>query len=379
MIAGDTALRLFESDGALTFKQETLEKLVPTVSNDGSVLAWTDDDEHVGGYWVEIAAGDSFGTAIRIATDDTAFDVVSRAGAYSCRTAEKDSDFTTEASSWSSGETGPRQIVSNANGRADIFFASIDAEDVWSSVYQAKNTLTGEFHAIAGKNRIRDTFTGSESDANILYLSDTANGDALFMDDVYSEFGGAARLSLIREVRAGAGDDIVDMTSNRYSAELAGMTVRGGSGADVIWGAAGGNNLFGDEGNDLISGGVGDDVLAGGAGDDVLAGGGGNDIFTFGENWGKDVVSQAEGGMVTLWFASGDDSKWSASDLTYTDGDNSVTVSGVAADKITLLFGSEKNPDRFAELDAAGAFLGSTAESIFETESARTQGILASL
>ena len=81
-------------------------------------------------------------------------------------------------------------------------------------------------------------------------------------------------------------------------------------------------------------------------------------------------------GAVTLWFGTGDISKWDASSLTYTDGDNSVQVSGVAADKITLNFGSSEGYDALA---AAGAFLESTAESVFETEAMRTQGVLASL
>ena len=375
-IAGDTVLRLMEADGALTVMQEVLETLVPAVSNDGSVLTWTDAG-HTGGYWVEIAQGDSFDGAIRIATNGTAFDIVGRAGSYSCRATEADGAFSADPASWTSAKSEPRQVVSNANNRSDIFFASVDKTDTWSSLYEAKNTVTGETTSITGKNRIRDTFSGSESDANILYLSDTDNGDALFMDDIYSDFGAdAARLSLIREVRAGAGNDIVDMTGEHFTAELSGMTDRGGDGDDVLWGANGGNRLFGDDGNDRITGGTGNDVLAGGDGDDVLNGGGGNDTFTFGENWGNDVVSQAEGGKVTLWFASGDETKWDSYKLTYTDGDNSVTVTGVAAEQISLVFGEVEGFDTLA---AAGGFLGSSSEAIFETEAARTQGILASL
>lgn len=374
-IAGNTVLRLTNASGALTVKQDTLQSLVPVLSKDSSIMAWT-EGEYVGDYWVEIAQGDSFDNAIRIATDGTAFDVASASGAYSCQVTEAGSEFTKDSASWSSAENAPRQVVSNGNGRADIFFASVSADDVWTAKYQAKNMATGDTASITGKNRIRDTFTGS--DANILYLSDTSNGDALFMDDIYSEFGDAARLNNIREIRAGAGGDVVDMTSERYTAELAGMTVRGGAGDDVIWGAAGGNSLFGDAGNDWIVGGVGDDVIAGGAGDDTLAGGGGSDTFAFGGNWGADTVSQAADGSVTLWFESGDLSKWDASTLIYTDGSNSVKVSGVAADKVTLKFGDDGSA-QYKTLAAAGAFLESTAEAVFETEAMRTNGILASL
>ena len=373
-----TLLRLVQEEdgGALTVRKQMLYDFTPVVSKDASIIVWDAPSESKS--WVEIAQGDSYDKAIRIATDGTAFDVVSASGAFSCHVTEAESEFTHASASWTSAESAPRQVESNRNGRADVFFATVSTDDVWTAKYQAKNILTGETASITGKNRIRDTFTGS--DANILYLSDTANGDALFMDDIYSEFGDAARLNAIREVRAGAGDDVVDMTTERYAGipgvSVARMTVRGGAGDDVIWGAAYNQKLFGDAGNDWIVGSAVDDVIVGGAGDDTLAGGGGNDTFTFGGNWGSDVVSQAADGSVTLWFESGDLSKWDASTLTYTDGTNSVVVSGVAADKITLKFGSAEGYDTLA---AAGAFLESTSEAVFETEAMRTKGVLASL
>jgi Ca2+-binding RTX toxin-like protein len=136
--------------------------------------------------------------------------------------------------------------------------------------------------------------------------------------------------------------------------------------------------MFGDDGNDWIVGSAADDVIAGGAGNDTLAGGGGSDTFAFGGNWGADTVSQAATGSVTLWFESGDISKWDAATLTYTDGANSVKVSGVAAEQVTLKFGDDGSA-QYKTLAAAGAFLESTAEAVFETEAMRTNGILASL
>ena len=380
VIGNGFLLRLYESaDGVLTVVHQLMTHNVPVVSNDASVIAWAGTAET--GCWIEIAQGKTFDNAIRIATDGTAFDVASASGAYSCQVTQAEGEFTADSAEWTADASAPKQVVSNANGRADVFFASVADGDVWTAKYQAKNTVTGETAAITGKNRIRDTFTGSASDANILYLTDAANGDALFMDDVYSEFGEAARLNLIREVRAGAGDDVVDMTGEHYTAELAGMTARGGSGNDVIWGAEGGNSLFGDDGNDLISGGSGDDVIAGGAGDDVLKGGGGSDIFTFGENWGTDVVSQAEGGKVALWFAE-DESKITASELdnnaVFTNGTDTVTVAGFALADIAVHYGDDGS-DQFKALAAAGAFLGSTAGSVFESQEMRANGILASL
>ena len=62
----------------------------------------------------------------------------------------------------------------------------------------------------------------------------------------------------------------------------------------------------------------------------------------------------------------------------FTSGTNVVTVAGFALADVTVHYGDDGS-DRFKELAAVGAFLGSTAESVFENQSARTQGILASL
>ena len=87
-----------------------------------------------------------------------------------------------------------------------------------------------------------------------------------------------------------------------------------------------------------------------------MHGGGGDDIFCFGANFGNDTVEQLSGGSVTLHFESGSESNWNAETLTYTDGTNSVTVSGVT--DVTLVFG-EPAP-------VAGAFLDAASEKIFE-------------
>ena len=167
---------------------------------------------------------------------------------------------------------------------------------------------------------------------------------------------------------AGAGNDVIDLTSVRFDYTDGGVAVHGGLGNDVIWANRGSNLLFGDEDNDSIVGGSGNDVIVGGAGNDTLHGGGGDDIFCFGGDWGKDTVAQS-GGSVTLWFKDGDESKWNNDTLTYTDGANSVAVTGV--DKVTLLFGNEDK--RYDFLLAAGAFDSLTSDRIFD---GKTWGIL---
>ena len=68
--------------------------------------------------------------------------------------------------------------------------------------------------------------------------------------------------------------------------------------------------------------------------------------------------------LTGLWFQEGSIGNWNEETLTYTDGDNSVTVSGVGRESITLRFGDEDA--RYGELLAAGAFSEATSERIFE-------------
>ena len=145
--------------------------------------------------------------------------------------------------------------------------------------------------------------------------------------------------------------------------------------ARAIWANKGDNILFGDAGNDRIVGASGNDVLVGGIGNDRMHGGGGSDIFTFCENWGVDTVEQLAAGSITLWFATGSSANWNAASLTYADGENSVTVKGVSADKVMLKFGDDGSV-QYAALAQQGAFADFTSEKIFEDKG---KGILASL
>ena len=238
----------------------------------------------------------------------------------------------------------------------------------WAEGYRAWNPAGYDKTVeLKGMNVIGGVFDGSD-DSTILVLTDDDNGDALFLDDIYSAYpdgvSARKRLSKVNEIMAGAGNDVVDLTSHRFGYADGGVTVHGGLGDDVIWANSGDNWLFGDAGDDRIVGGSGDDVVVGGNGDDVMHGGGGDDIFCFCDDWGKDTVTQTATGTVTLWFADGDESKWDATKCTYTNGENSVTVTGVASTNITLKFGDDGG--QYSELQAAGAFDAFTSEMIFE-------------
>ena len=343
---------------------EVVPSVTGLVYQDGT-CSWTNSFPALGNV-IEFS-NDNFETSAKITLYDTAIDIYGLpAGTWQWKVEDQAGENIV-----STNESSAPQHLDAAEDHYnfDLFFAAADG--VWGDTYAVQHQGgwdgrynfwegTGEIVALAGKNRIIDTFTGSDYCYNTLLLSDSANGDAFVLDDIFSPTAleeQAGRFSGIDEIRAGAGDDIIDMTSQRFYCLSYGMTVYGGAGNDTIWASNNNNILFGDEGDDRIVGGLDDDVIVGGSGNDAMHGGGGDDIFTFGANWGNDTVKQLASGSVTLWFESGSEENWNAETLTYSDGVNTVTVSGVT--EVTLQFGS---PESAVE----GAFLDAASEKVFE-------------
>ena len=357
-------------------KQVVDDKLILNVKTAPRTISWEEFDEDDDEYKIEISQ-DNFETSLSLWwTDQLSFDLLNLPnGVYQYRITNYDE--------WLDGNwllNGGIQVKNNVKSEQriaisdscdDYFFTA--KRGVWSRSYQACHAEFGMTVKLEGKNKITDLFIGSD-DTSTLLLTDDANGDALFLDDIYSLFPDGleaqARIAKIGAIRSGAGDDLIDLTSQQFEYIGDGMVVYGGLGDDVIWANKGNNLLFGDAGNDCIVGAGGNDTIVGGAGDDTLHGGGGNDLFVFGGNWGKDTVEQLASGKVTLWFKEGDDSKWNNQTLTYTDGGNSVTVSGVSS--VSLKFGNEDA--QYSFLLAVGAFDEFTSEKIFED---RNKGLLA--
>ncbi|MBR5078862.1 MAG: C10 family peptidase [Victivallales bacterium] len=359
--------------------------IVTETTGDGATFSWGDDGTAAWADQYDVVIGTATGN---IDLPDVAAEGVELLNAPSGEVAlsvkPNQSDIWSDAGSinvQNVHEAISQFIEAEGNGLADVIFTSSSFE--WNDNYQAQHVGVGEWEGtretteLAGKNAVTDVFVGSD-DASILLMTDDENGDALFIDDIYSAFpeglDAQARVAKIDEIRAGAGDDIIDLTSQRFDYVGGGMTVKGGLGNDVIWSNKGDNTLFGDAGNDRIVGAGGNDVIVGGSGDDSMHGGGGEDIFTFGGNWGNDSVEQLEDGKVTLWFDDGDESKWDASMLTYRDGDKSVVVNGVTAENITLKFGDDGS-EQYGKLLANGAFDEYSSERIFENKNSR--GMLA--
>ena len=372
LLASNRAVYFRSIDSAGNISEVAEYKVTNIVNTAPYIVEYsTDNFEHVLRFKVSSDALDSF----RLST-----------GTYQARTKVEDSTewMAAEQPIVSRISNTPQLVKSDADGNADVFFAN--PLGTWESCYLAQHVGsiddwagTKEYATLYGKNKLADIIEGS-TDANILLMTDDDNGDTLFVDDIYTASPGnmaeqQARIAQIDEIRAGAGNDIVDMTSQQFEYIGDGLTIRGGEGNDTIWANKGNNWLFGDAGNDRIVGASGEDVIVGGIGNDRMHGGGGNDVFTFCDNWGVDNVEQLATGSVTLWFASGSLDNWDEGTLTYTDGDNSVKVSGVTADKVTLKFGDDGS-DQFASLTSMGVFFDATTERIFEENG---KGILASL
>ncbi len=368
----------FDENNVLCISSGVFE--VSGLSGSADGLAW-DAAAGVSCFVLEIAKDSSFADSITVKVAGNALDFLTPGtGDYAWRIYADGCEnvFDGETVTVTEQSSAPQIITAVEDGVSDIFFAA--SSQVWSRGYSATNMcdlagwgISQTKVTLYGKNRYSDLFIGA-ADANIIYLSDDENGDALFLDDIYSYSGEQARLSRISEIRSGLGNDVVDLTSKNYQWDGTNAVIRGGGGNDVLWGNAGGCSLFGDGGNDNLAGGSGDDRISGGSGDDKMHGGGGNDVFVFGGNWGADEVCQLSGGSVTLWIDAGSLENWSESTLSYTDGEKNITVSGVDAENITLIFGDDGSA-LYDELLASGAFMeestsrifGDTAQSVLAT------------
>lgn len=169
------------------------------------------------------------------------------------------------------GGPGADRLTGDAGD--DILVFSVDA--VWSGAYGV--ALTGGSFAGAGaiafdgtQNRSFDTFTGG---IGIDTLLGTATNDVILLQDDLSSRHPAtagARIVGVEIIDAGAGNDIVDMTSSLYA--YGPITIMGGAGDDWLRGAGGADTLHGGTGRDYLYGMSGDDLLYGAA-DAVLSSG----------------------------------------------------------------------------------------------------------
>ncbi|MCF8495428.1 MAG: type I secretion C-terminal target domain-containing protein [Alphaproteobacteria bacterium] len=173
------------------------------------------------------------------------------------------------------------------DGGAGDDILQYSGDEIWPSGFVAWNVgsplavINGDKVVVNPRLRSHDGFNGGDGTDTLLMTDDS---DAVFLDDQYSAnpFGhDTARLISIEIIDAGGGDDIVDLTSMKFS--YGDVTIYGRDGNDVLWSSAGNDILYGGNGNDHLDGGAGNDLLVGGAGNDRLWGWSGDDVFIVGE------------------------------------------------------------------------------------------------
>ena len=186
---------------------------------------------------------------------------------------------TAQADNISAGEGA--DLVQAESGNDTI---TLQSSDKWSSFYRAWNVDTNDRQALDGKTKY-STVIDAGDDADTLILSDSSTGDAFFLHDSYSGLHNSltavddglgrttvARALNLETIKAGEGNDIIDLTSPTFDMGGIDLTLEGEAGNDILWAA---------EGNDTLNGGAGNDVLFGGEGNDALIGGTGADVFEF--------------------------------------------------------------------------------------------------
>jgi Ca2+-binding RTX toxin-like protein len=157
-------------------------------------------------------------------------------------------------------------ILEGGNGNDTLHFS---ADFIYGSGATTSNAGspgidgTGESADAGGSNGSLDIFNGG---AGFDTLVMTGEDDTLFLHD-----GTQMLVSGIEQIDAGAGDDIVNFTSEDHA--YGDVIMNGGDGDDTLWASSGNDTLDGGNDSDNLYGGVGNDTLYGGNGDDIIIGG----------------------------------------------------------------------------------------------------------
>ena len=146
----------------------------------------------------------------------------------------------------------------------------------------------------------------------------TNDSDVFFLHDSFSELhtsltatadGTTARIIDLETINAGAGNDVIDLTSSDFLLANLDMTLNGEDGNDILWAA---------QGDDTLNGGAGNDRLNGSSGNDTLTGGSGADIFEFTITTGSDTIrdySAADGDILRFFKRLGEAEEWSEASI----------------------------------------------------------------
>ncbi|MBC7907805.1 MAG: tandem-95 repeat protein, partial [Rhodospirillaceae bacterium] len=147
--------------------------------------------------------------------------------------------------------------VLNGGAGNDSFAMGNGDDGTWGSGWSAHNVGdthtagTNQYVSVTSANQLDDTIIGGEGQDT---LQGSSGNDAIFLDGN----DGTARLQGIEVINAGAGNDVVDLTSNNF--DYGNVTIDGGSGSDVLWASSGDDTLIGGSGADNLDGGAGTDT-----------------------------------------------------------------------------------------------------------------------
>lgn len=199
--------------------------------------------------------------------------------------------------------TSPTAEILKGAPRGSVFLYKADAK--WSGAWSQNAGDPGhrgslELFTIEGYGRNYDRFVGAPGVYNKLVLED--GKQALFLDDPFSPFGDKPRIENIQEIVAGAGGQVIDLTTDRFG--YGNVKILGGSGDDVLMSSSGADYVNGANGKDYVWGGSGNDEAVGGAGNDRVFGADGDDVARGGQD--NDQVSGGEGND-TVYGDTGDD------------------------------------------------------------------------
>jgi hypothetical protein len=245
----------------------------------------------------------------------------------------------------------------NLNGDSGNDSIFLKTSGVWSSSYIAKNVDTsnsiGTAQAISldGLSRFSDVIDGG-ADMDTLNL--TAGNDAFFIDDVYSAHHSSltlssttqgidsiARVVNLEVINAGAGNDIVDLTSVNFILTNA-VEINGEAGNDILWGS---------NGNDTVNGGEGDDTIFGGSGNDTLTGNSGSDIFQFTATAANDIITDFSltDDSIQLYYRAEDNH--TNTNLSFASGVLTWDVDSISNDIVVIDLSVATTSSNFSDID----------------------------
>ena len=130
-------------------------------------------------------------------------------------------------------------LVRSGNGSDTIYLSS---SDIFTAGFTTRNIYTDDCLSLEGMTRYSSVID-SGGDVDTLNLTDTANGDAFFLHDSYSDLHGSltavddgfgkesvARVISLETINAGKGNDIIDLTSPTFNMAGVDVTINGEGG-----------------------------------------------------------------------------------------------------------------------------------------------------